>query len=239
MAQVDRELQARKEMEERARRQRVTALPPAIAAAASDAEPSAWLQSNPIKGVPRAAIVAPQATAVAAAPPPRVTSSEEDDDTETLATAAWYHASMPREDAIELLTASGEGAFVVRDSQTQQGNFALSLTARGQIHHFIIRCVPEGFILGNPDLRQPTFPDLASLIKSYCNERGCLPSRLSLATVNNLFEDGKASDPKSGTAAAAAAKTASAAAATAPGADSFVDPDYQSLKDLRSLIGRA
>jgi hypothetical protein len=138
---------------------------------------------------------------------------DDEDDTAVLATAAWYHATMPRDDAIELLSAAPEGSFVVRDSQTQKGNFALTMRAAAQMHHFIIRSVPEGFALGNAELRQPSHPSLAALVRHYTRERGCLPAKLYVASVNAGFGAG---DDR--------------------GARSFIDPAYQNLKDLRGAM---
>ena len=57
-------------------------------------------------------------------------------------------------------------------------------------------------------------PDLASLVIAYSRAKGCLPHTLNLDTFNKLEEDGDDHDSDDDDAA------------------SFVDPDYQSMKDF-------
>lgn len=45
---------------------------------------------------------------------------------------------LPREIAFELLQNSDDGAFIVRDSQSAPGNYALTLKAHGSIHNFVV-----------------------------------------------------------------------------------------------------
>lgn len=59
-----------------------------------------------------------------------------------LAAHAWFQAGIPREIAMELLEKEDEGSFVVRESSSQPGNFALTMKGGGLMHHFIVRKVP-------------------------------------------------------------------------------------------------
>lgn len=127
--------------------------------------------------------------------------------------AAWFQAGVPREIAMELLEMSDDGAFVVRDSSSQPGNYALTLKGDGLMHHFIIRKVPQGYVLGSEAQGQSPFGDLGSLIVNYAGTPGCLPCCLSLDSFNQVYKEHD--DEKS--------------------EHSFVDPDYQ---DLVQLMGK-
>eukprot|EP00043_Microstomoeca_roanoka_P015915 m.160150 g.160150 ORF g.160150 m.160150 type:complete len:555 (+) comp16355_c2_seq3:207-1871(+) len=132
---------------------------------------------------------------------------------EFLQNAPWYQAGLPREIAIELLTMSEDGAFLVRESQSQPGNFALTMKAQDRIHNFIIKKCSGGYILGGEEHGEKVFYDLGELILFHAEYRGILPIELSLDAMNALCDD--------------------------PGAeqqvdrDSYIDPDYQSLKLIR------
>eukprot|EP00039_Didymoeca_costata_P032500 m.38075 g.38075 ORF g.38075 m.38075 type:complete len:500 (+) comp9386_c1_seq1:69-1568(+) len=122
---------------------------------------------------------------------------------------AWYQPGIPREIAMELLNMSDEGAFIVRDSSSQPGQLALTMKAQGLMHHYIIRRIPEGVVLGSEDQGQSPYPDLATLIIEYTERPGCLPCCLNL-DATNVGTEGAADEED----------------------DTFVDPDYESLKKL-------
>ena len=215
---------------------------PAAAEAGAAAQPGGgrkrnWAKHNPLQGMatPVAGAARPSsmavpssagAAAMVASPAPvrkngnsrnGSNSSTGGDSGGGLRATAWYQAGIPREVAMELLEMSENGAFIVRDSQSQPGNFALTMKADGLMHHFIIRSTPKGMVLGSHESGQPVFPDLGTLIVQYCHEKGCLPCTLSLDSFNALFEDDKAPEEH---------------------VESYVDPDYQSLKQLRAQMGR-
>lgn len=112
-----------------------------------------WAKHNPLQGMnqaPTAAgggnrLAAPgkASTPAAASPKPLRAARTQDlasaQSGSGLRTAAWYQAGLPREIAMELLELSQDGAFIVRDSQSQPGNFALTMKADNMMHHFIIR----------------------------------------------------------------------------------------------------
>ena len=51
----------------------------------------------------------------------------------------WYHGKTSREDSEELLKDAPDGYFLVRESTTQPGNYALSTKHQGEIRHWFIR----------------------------------------------------------------------------------------------------
>lgn len=177
--------------------------------------------SEPRSPPPQRAQKAP-APAVAKAPPPTKPSAPKADasggdapgGSNDLAGVAWYQPGIPREIAMELLNLSEEGSFIVRDSSSQPGHFALTMKASGLMHHYIIRKVPQGYCLGSEDQGQKPLGDLATLIIDYSRSKGCLPMCLNLDTFNKLDEESDDEDDDDGD------------------ASSFVDPDYQSLKEL-------
>eukprot|EP00729_Bicosta_minor_P003710 gene3710-18849_t len=149
--------------------------------------------------------------------PQRVPAVGSADDAPGLGSSGWYQPGIPREIAMELLGASAEGSFIVRDSSSQPGQFALTMFAGGLMHHYIIRKVAEGVVLGSEDQGQKPLPDLPSLIIDYSRAKGCLPVVLNLDTVQPPDEEVNSSDDEDDD----------------DDNLSFVDPDYQSMKDLR------
>lgn len=129
--------------------------------------------------------------------------------------AAWFQAGVPREIAMELLEMSDDGAFVVRDSSSQPGNYALTMKGDSLMHHFIIRKVPQGYVLGSPDQGQSPFPDLGTLIVNYSATPGCLPCCLTLDSFNKAYVEADHEQEESNA--------------------SFIDPDYQDLKTLMEI----
>ena len=66
----------------------------------------------------------------------------------SLEEAGWFHAGIPREIAMEILGQQSEGSFVVRESSSQPGYYALSLkTPDGRIVHYLIQPSPTGYCL--------------------------------------------------------------------------------------------
>eukprot|EP00053_Salpingoeca_punica_P006915 m.64244 g.64244 ORF g.64244 m.64244 type:complete len:487 (-) comp13915_c0_seq1:496-1956(-) len=135
--------------------------------------------------------------------------------------AVWYQASIPREIAMELIEKSEDGAFILRNSQSQPGNYALTLKAGGLMHHFLIQSEARGLRLGQPEHNQPYFAQLGELIMNYARpDQGLLPCPLDLDCFNRDFDDKEkpAGDQD---------------------IESYVDPDYQTLKEIRAKMGRA
>eukprot|EP00035_Acanthoeca_spectabilis_P021224 m.437035 g.437035 ORF g.437035 m.437035 type:complete len:549 (+) comp18051_c0_seq1:37-1683(+) len=130
---------------------------------------------------------------------------------------AWFQAGIPREIAMELLEKEDEGSFVVRESSSQPGNFALTMKGGGLMHHFIVRKVPDGYVLGSEDQGQMPFSDLGTLIIAYAKNKGCLPCCLNLDSFNSVFDehDEDDGDHEDG---------------------HFIDPDYQDMVSLMASV---
>ena len=197
-----------------------------------------WAKHNPMQGVhlgkggnappgaqPRlSAQIAPprggrQSSAGAGPTAQRVASvGKETEDAPGLGNSGWYQPGIPREIAMELLEKSAEGSFIVRDSSSQPGQFALTMFAGGLMHHYIIRKVARGVVLGSEDQGQKPLADLPTLIIDYSRAKGCLPVVLNLDTVQPPDAEVNSSDDEDD---------------EDDDNLSFVDPDYQSMKELR------
>jgi len=129
----------------------------------------------------------------------------------TLEDATWFQAGIPREIAMELLEMSDDGAFVVRDSSSQPGNYALTMKGDTLMNHFIVRKVAQGYVLGSESQGQSPFPDLTTLIKHYAKDKGCLPCCLQLDSANKIYTDNENCNEAE---------------------HSFIDPEYQDLVEL-------
>eukprot|EP00730_Choanoeca_flexa_P018454 TRINITY_DN8973_c0_g1_i1.p1 TRINITY_DN8973_c0_g1~~TRINITY_DN8973_c0_g1_i1.p1 ORF type:complete len:526 (+),score=128.29 TRINITY_DN8973_c0_g1_i1:168-1745(+) len=135
-----------------------------------------------------------------------------------LRNAPWYQEGLPREIAMELISSSSEGAFIVRDSQSQPGCYALTMKANGgDIRNFIIKGTSRGFIIGTEADGERPYNTLAELILAHAERRGVLPMELSLDTENKLYSE------DAGPAAGDNQR------------ESFVDPEYQSVLTWRQM----
>ena len=79
---------------------------------------------------------------------------------------SWYHGTISRQTSYERLQSVGvPGAYLVRDSTNQPGDYAISYLSRlGQIHHFKINSICGDYYIGG---RQ--FSSLVDLIGYYTN----------------------------------------------------------------------
>ncbi|KAL5491992.1 hypothetical protein EMCRGX_G017375 [Ephydatia muelleri] len=103
----------------------------------------------------------------------------------SLEEAGWFHAGIPREIAMEILAQQSEGSFVVRESSSQPGCYALSMKATdGRIFHYLIQPNPTGYCLQGETVQ---FPDVMSLVIHHSMERGSLPCPLSLDAANPAY----------------------------------------------------
>eukprot|EP00045_Choanoeca_perplexa_P007925 m.72782 g.72782 ORF g.72782 m.72782 type:complete len:501 (-) comp14281_c0_seq2:25-1527(-) len=134
-----------------------------------------------------------------------------------LRNAPWYQEGLPREVAMELISSSQEGAFIVRDSQSQPGCYALTMKARGEIRNYVIKGTSSGYIIGTVEDGEKPYRTLAELILAHAERRGVLPLELSLDTENQLYSE----EPQSGP----------------DRRDSYVDPDYQSVLTWEQMSG--
>lgn len=124
---------------------------------------------------------------------------------EALRTAEWYQAGLSREFAVEILSQESDGAFIVRDSQSQPGCYVLSMKSpakpgeeSGSIVNYLIVRTAAGLNLKG--LSSKCFPDLPSLVAYHANHKEGLPCQLHLHSSNPVFaaeEDGLEDELKS------------------------------------------
>lgn len=116
---------------------------------------------------------------------------------ETLRHAAWYQANLPREIALEILQQEEVGAFVVRDSSTHPGCYALSVrvprfeNASGISHYLILR-TQRGVKLKGLDKEWST---LVALVTHHTVMREVLPCTLRLPKVKASSTSGQSATP--------------------------------------------
>jgi hypothetical protein len=91
--------------------------------------------------------------------------------------ADWYVEKATNAQAMRALKDQPEGCFVIRDSSSQPGSFALSFRYAGESHHALIHGTPRGLQLAKSELK---FPCLSDMIFHYseqwtpaCHELPC------------------------------------------------------------------
>ncbi|KAK0061197.1 tensin-4-like isoform X2, partial [Biomphalaria pfeifferi] len=111
---------------------------------------------------------------------------------ETLRNMAWYQAGLPREIALEILQQEDVGSFIVRDSSTHPGCYALSVrvpkyeNATGISHYLILR-THRGVKLKGLDKEWST---LTALVTHHTVMREMLPCTLKLPKVKGQVTQG-------------------------------------------------
>lgn len=150
-------------------------------------------------------------------PLPERTDSLNNKEEGELRLAPWFQAGIPREIALEILNQEPVGAFMVRESTSKPGCFALSLRVprsfqpTGIAHYLIIRTTKGYKIKGFTK----EFLTLTSLITHHSVMPELLPCPLSLSRYNPSFAK---SDSKRDF------------------ADIDLDPDYNTLADFRKMM---
>ncbi|CAG0914448.1 unnamed protein product [Notodromas monacha] len=135
---------------------------------------------------------------------------------ENLRGAPWFQAGIPREIALEVLNEEPEGAFLVRESTTKKGCFALSLRVPKHfqpsgIAHYLIMRTQRGYKIKG---FMKEFPCLTSLITHHSVMPELLPCPLSLARYNPSFTKTDSSKDF---------------------AEIDTDPDYNTLSDFKRI----
>ncbi|XP_068219066.1 EGFR adapter protein-like isoform X4 [Palaemon carinicauda] len=133
-----------------------------------------------------------------------------------LKTAAWFQAGIPREIALEVLSHEPVGAFMVRESTSKPGCYALSLrvprdfTVSGIAHYLIVKTNRGYKIKGFTK----EFNTLTALITHHSVMPELLPCPLSLSRYNPTFtsDDQNRNDSNDD------------------------DPDYNTLSDFRKMM---
>lgn len=113
--------------------------------------------------------------------------------------APWYQAGIPREIALEILQQEEVGSFIVRDSTTHPGCFALSVRVpkfenTAGISHYLILKTQRGVKLKGLDKE---WPNLTALVTHHTVMPEMLPCTLRLPRNNkNLtFREAEREDP--------------------------------------------
>ncbi|XP_060524984.1 EGFR adapter protein-like isoform X2 [Cylas formicarius] len=150
-------------------------------------------------------------------PAPERTDSLNNKEEGELRLAPWYQAGIPREIALEILSQEPIGSFIVRESTTKPGCFALSLRVprsfqpSGIAHYLIVRTNKGYKIKGFTK----EFTTLASLITHHSVMPELLPCPLSLSRYHPKF---LRTDSKRDF------------------ADIDLDPEYNALADFRKMM---
>ncbi|XP_011305068.1 tensin-1 isoform X2 [Fopius arisanus] len=131
--------------------------------------------------------------------------------------APWFQAGIPREITLEVLSQEPEGAFMVRESTSKPGCYALSLRVPREfqpsgIAHYLIMRTNKGYKIKG---FTKEFTTLTALITHHSVMPELLPCPLSLSRYNPSF-----------------LKTDS----TKDFADIDSDPDYNTLADFRKMM---
>ncbi|XP_034949403.1 tensin-1-like isoform X2 [Chelonus insularis] len=131
--------------------------------------------------------------------------------------APWFQAGIPREITLEVLSQEPEGAFMVRESTSKPGCYALSLRVPREfqpsgIAHYLIMRTNKGYKIKG---FTKEFTTLTSLITHHSVMPELLPCPLSLSRYNPSF-----------------VKTDS----NKDFADIDSDPDYNTLADFRKMM---
>ncbi|XP_031636726.1 tyrosine-protein kinase Shark isoform X2 [Contarinia nasturtii] len=96
----------------------------------------------------------------------------------------WYHRSLTREDAEDLLKESGsDGVFLVRDSKTSPGDYVLSVLHEDEVYHYQIRRHGEDAFFSIDD--QTPVHGLDSLIEHYRESSDGLVTQLTAIIVKD------------------------------------------------------
>ncbi|CAG2255323.1 TNS [Mytilus edulis] len=134
---------------------------------------------------------------------------------ETLRHASWYQAGIPREIALEILQQEDIGSFIVRDSTTHPGCYALSVRVPKYdnptgISHYLILKTQRGVKLKGLDKE---WPDLLALVTHHTVMPEMLPCTLRLPhkSKNPTYKDNDRDEKDE-------------------------DPDYQRLSDFTSMM---
>ncbi|XP_022090001.1 uncharacterized protein LOC110978947 isoform X2 [Acanthaster planci] len=104
--------------------------------------------------------------------------------------APWFKAGVPREIAVEILQQEERGAFIVRESKSHPGCFALSIKVDGDFNetgianYLVVRTKNGGYTIKGFGR---DFADLPRLVHHYALHQEQLPCKLNLSRCNPLF----------------------------------------------------
>lgn len=105
----------------------------------------------------------------------------------------WYQPKMTRKECSDYLSSQGEGAFVVRDSEANEGWHMLGVKTRNTVVHDKIRLTPNaGYELlpsmgAAADTKQPMFSTLPELVEYYVDVHDDMPYTLAMS--NPIYDN--------------------------------------------------
>lgn len=111
-------------------------------------------------------------------------------DPDTNTTQPWFHVGLSREQACFVVHRYGtvDGAFVVRDSQSNPRGYVITYKCRGKVLHAPIILVPDPIrdtYVYSLDSGVTKFHNLLQLVEFYQLNAGCLPTRLTHYVVSS------------------------------------------------------
>lgn len=116
---------------------------------------------------------------------------------EELRAEPWFQVGLPREISLEILLQSPPGSFLVRQSETYNNCFALSMRSPSRaddpkLSHYLIEKSPNGYKFRG---FAREFPTIKSLVIHHSILKGPLPCPLLLnKSLNHLFEEASESE---------------------------------------------
>ncbi|XP_071502764.1 uncharacterized protein [Diadema antillarum] len=132
--------------------------------------------------------------------------------------APWFKAGIPKEIAFEILHQQEKGAFIVRESKSHPGSYALSMKVDTSFNdsslanYLVVRTKNGGYTIKGFGR---DFPDLPRLVYYYTLNQDQLPCKLVFSGTNPLFQQGAREDSES---------------------DEDEDPDYRRVTDYRVML---
>ncbi|XP_055357949.1 tyrosine-protein kinase Abl-like isoform X2 [Paramacrobiotus metropolitanus] len=88
---------------------------------------------------------------------------------------SWYHGKISRNTAEFLLSSGINGSFLVRESESNEGQWSISLRYEGRVYHYRINQMPDGKLYITPDSQ---FKSLSLLVRHHCAHADGLISSL-------------------------------------------------------------
>lgn len=132
--------------------------------------------------------------------------------------APWFKAGIPKDIAFEILRHQDKGAFIVRESKSHSGCFAISIKVDTNFNdsrianYLVVRTKNGGYTIKGFGR---DFPDLPRLVHYYSLHQEQLPCKLVFSGTNPLYKQGGKQGDDS---------------------DGEEDPDYKKLTDFSSML---
>ncbi|XP_071839808.1 uncharacterized protein [Apostichopus japonicus] len=137
---------------------------------------------------------------------------------ESFTRAPWFKAGIPKDIAFEILRQQEKGAFIVRESKSHTGCYAISIKVDTNFNdsrianYLVVRTKNGGYTIKGFGR---DFPDLPRLVHYYSLHKEQLPCKLVFSGTNPLYKQGSKQGEES---------------------DGEEDPDYKKLTDFSSML---